>query len=613
MQGFGKTLAGRMSIVLVAVLVGSSILVACGSTSTTSKSASQSTATSTTKAGSTEQAVATAIAKETGSPVVPKLQTVTSLEPPNEQNGANQSGADPNATFTYSQSAENFSYDPQVDSEGGIYWWVWSPLLALTPDNKIAQSGAQSMSVSNNGKTYTFKLNKMVYSDGTAVTAQDYAYSMQRICDPSVASTYSNVYFGISGCETWRNADVTKTPKAQLQQMQQAVENSIKAVDDNTLQIQLDKPAGYFPYVLTLWLDDPVRESLVTQGGKNWWQNTSLYIGDGPYKVVKHVTNNEWVLERNPNFTLGKGGFSQITVKIIQTPATALLAYEKGELDFYDASLSQYGTIAGNSTLKSQLLNMVNPSTFWIALDDGDPPFNNVKVRQAFSYAMNRDLYIKQVNSGIGTTAGSLLPPGLPGYQTQTQQSYNPTLAKQLLSQAGYPDGKGFPTIDYYFANNDDVAKKEAVFWCDQFKQILNVTIVPTPMDPVQLGNLATSKSPQIKMTLFEWFQDYPDAQDWLSLLFADNAQLAPRGWNDPHFNSLTNQADTLSGAQAAALYSQADAYLAQQAAGLFFEHTADLSLAKPYFKGYSTKDGQVYGFNYNFAFAPGAMYAIKH
>lgn len=612
MKGFGKTLAGRMSIVLLAVLVGSSVLAACGSSSASTKSSSQSTATSA-SSGSTEQAVATAIAKETGSPVVPKLQTVTSLEPPNQQNGAGQSGADPNATFTYSQSAENFSYDPQVDSEGGIYWWVWSPLLSLTPDNKIAQSGAQSMSISSDGLTYTFKLNKMVYSDGTQVTAQDYAYAMQRICDPAVASTYSNVYFDIKGCETWRNADTSKTPKAQLQQMQQTVKDAIKAADANTLQIQLIKPAGYFPYVLTLWLDDPVRETSVTQGGKNWWQNASLYIGDGPYKVVKHVTNNEWVLERNPYFTPGKGGFSQITVKIIQTPATALLAYEKGELDYYDASLSQYGTIAGNPTLKSQLHILVDPSTFWIALDDGDPPFNNVKVRQAFSYAMNRDLYIKQVNSGIGEPAGTLLNQGLPGYQTTFQQSYNPTLAKQLLTQAGYPNGKGFPTIDYYFNNNDDVAKKEAEFWCNQFKQILNVNIVATPMDPVQLGNLATSKSPQIKMTLFEWFQDYPDAQDWLSLLFADNAQLAPRGWNDPHFNQLTNQADALSGAQAGALYAQADAYLAKQAAGLFFEHTASLSMLKPYMKGYSTTNGQVYGFGYNFAFAPAAMYAVKH
>jgi len=629
MQGFGKSFGGRVSVVLLTMmLVGSSFLAACGSSSssTSSSSASSSSASSSSSssasssaasagstATSTEQAVATAIAKATGSPNVPQLQTVASLAPPVAQNGAAQPGADTNATLTYSQSTENYSYDPGVDSEGGVYMLVWSPLLALTPDNKVAQSGAQSMQISNGGKTYTFTLRKMMYSDGTQVTAQDYAYAMQRICDPNVGGTYSNVYFDIVGCQAWRTADPTKTSQADLAKMQQTVENSIKAVDPNTLQIQLQSPAGYFPYVLTLWLDDPVRQDLVQQGGKNWWQNTSDFIGDGPFKVVKHVANQEWVLQRNPDFTLGKAGVNQIDIRIIQTPATALLAYEQGELDYYDVLLSQYQNIVGNSTLKSELKDMVEPSTYWIQLDNGDPPFNNLKVRQAFSYAMNRPLFIQQVNHGIGDPAGTLLFNGLPGYQTTFQQSYDPTKAKQLLAQAGYPNGKGFPSIDFYFDNSNDVSKNEAVFWASQFKQLLGVNIVPTPMDPVELDNLDHHKSAQVKMAVREWFQDYPDAQDWLSLLFADNSGLAPRGWNDPHFNDLTNKADASSGSQAATYYQQADAYLAQQAVVLFFQHPSDLSLFKPYVKGYYQTNGQVYGSGYTFTFAPGAIYEVHH
>lgn len=610
MQLQARGFLGRLSVILTMLLVGSTVLVACGGSASTTTSSTSTTTT----AGSTEQATASAIAKATGSPVVPQLQTVTQLAPPVPQDGASQPGADPNANLNLTYSAEDFSYDPQVDSEGGVYMQVWSPLLGLTADNKVAQSGAQSMQVSNDGKTYTFKLRKMMYSDNTPVTAADYAYAMQRVCDPAVAGTYSNVYYDIVGCQDWRSADTSKTPKDKLTQLQQAVQNSIKAVDDSTLQIQLKSPAGYFPYVMTLWMSDPVRKDLVEKGGKNWWQNTSLYIGDGPFKVVKHTPNQEWVLQRNPYFTLGKAGVSQITVKIIQTPATALLAYQKGELDIYGVSNSQFGTVANNPALKKDLLQLLDPSTIWISLDVADPPFNNVKVRQAFSYAMNRDLFIKQVNDGFGQPAGTLLYPGLPGYQTQFQQSYDPAKAKQLLSAAGYPNGKGFPTVNYDFANNNDVSKKEAVFWANQFKQILGVNIVPTPMDPVALGNAITAKSPQVKMTQFSWYQDYPHAQDWLSLLFANNAGLAPRGWNDPHFNSLTNQADALpAGSQSASLYAQADAYLAQQGPALFYEHTTDLTLIQPYVKGYAKTTGQVYGFSFNTTFAPGAIYEVHH
>lgn len=611
----------RFAVMISLLLIAVPVLTACGgtgnaaSTPTTASSSATTPTTSATAAGttSTEQAVASAIATATGSPVVPQLSTVTTLAPPNSQDGASQPGANPNAALTYSQAQETPSYDPQVDSYGGVYMLVWSPLLGLTPDNKVAQSGAGNMQVSNNGKTYTFTLRKMMYSDGTQVTASDYAFAMQRVCDPSVAGTYSNVYFDIVGCQAWRSADPSKTSSTQMTQLKQAVENSIKAIDANTLQIQLKSPAGYFPYVMTLWMSDPVRQSDV-QSGKNWAQNIANYIGDGPYKVVSHTTNQQWVLQRNPYFTLGKPGFAKVTVKIIQTPATALLAYQQGELDWYGVPNSQFTTVAANAKIKSQINQMLDPSTQWISLDVGDPPFNNLKVRQAFAFAMNRDLFIKQVNGGFGTVATTLLPPGVPGYQTTYQQSYDPTKAKQLLSEAGYPNGKGFPTVDFYFDNNNDLRKKIAVFWASQFKQILNVNIVPTPMDPTELGNLTSQKSSQVKMSQGDWYQDYPHAQDWLSLLFADNSGLAPRGWNDPKFNALTNKADALPvGAQSTALYQQADAYLAQNGPALFFDHTVNVTLIQPYIKGLSTHNGQVYGFFFNIAFDIGAVYEVQH
>ncbi|HET7035652.1 MAG TPA: peptide ABC transporter substrate-binding protein [Thermomicrobiaceae bacterium] len=593
------------------LLVGTMVLSGCGGSA--KSPAATGAANTPASSAATEQATAKAIAAATGSPVVPQLQTVTELAPPVAQDGAHQQGALANASFTYQISQELISGDPDVDSYGEIYPLVFMPLLSLTPDNKIAQNAAESMQVSPDGKTYVFKLRKTTYSDGTPVKAADYAYGLQRACDPSVAGTYSSVLYGVVGCQKWRESGSDSGTPTDQSQLQQVVENSIKAVDDSTLQIQLQYPAGYFPYVVTLWIADPIRKDMVEKGGKDWWSNPDTYIGNGPFKVVKHTPNQEWVLEPNTYYPLGKPGISKFTFKIIQTPATALLAYQNGELDADGIDTAQFGQVKDDPTLKAQLLQLLNPSTFWIGLDVADPPFNNLKVRQAFQYAMNRQQYIQQINAGAGEPAGSLLYQGIPGYQTQFQQSYDPAKAKQLLSDAGYPDGKGFPTVQFDYDNSNDVRKNEAVFWSNQFKQILNVNIVPTPMDPVELGKLSNEKSDQIKMAIGVWYQDYPDAQDWLSLLFANNSGLSPRGWNDSHFNDLINQADALPVSQSASLYQQADAYLSENGPALFFEHSADLTLVKPYVKGYAAQSGQTYGFFYNLVFDPGAIYEVQH
>lgn len=612
MRSPANGLIARISPVISLIVIASMMLAACGG-GKSSTTAPQSSAAAASTVGVTEQATAKAIASATGSPVVPQLQTVTELAPPVPQDGGSQPGAIPNATFTYQLPQDLISGDPGVDSYGEIYTLVFLPLLSLTPDNKIAQAGAQSMQVSADGKTYTFKMNKTVYSDGTQVKASDYAYALQRVCDPKVNATYSSVLFAIDGCEKWREADPSTTSQSDLTQMQQTVENAIKAVDDSTLTIQLQFSAGYFPYVLTLFLSEPVRKDLVEKGGTDWWKNPDYYIGNGPFKVTKYVPNQEWDLEPNPHFAFGKPGISKFIFKIIQTPATALLAYQNGELDADSIDTAQFGQVKDDPTLSKQLLQMINPSTFWISLDVADPPFNNPKVRQAFAFAMNREQYIQQVNNGAGEVAGSLLYNGIPGYQTQYQQSFDAAKAKQLLSDAGYPNGNGFPTVNFDYDNSNDVRKKEAVFWANQFKQVLNVNIVPTAMDPVELGKLVNQKSDQVKMTAGVWYQDYPDAQDWLSLLFGNNSGLAPRGWNDQKFNDLVNKGDSLTPDQATTYYQQADAYLSENGPALFFEHSVSQTLIKPYVKGYAQQNGQTYGFYYNLVFDPGAIYEVQH
>ncbi len=505
--------------------------------------------------------------------------------------GADKPGADPDATLTLNINNEPDTLDPQIEafsSDIQISSKVFAPLLTINEKNQVAANVATSMQVSKDGRTYTFKLRKTSYTNGQPVTANDYAWAIRRTCDPALNGQYSNIAFDIVGCQDWRTADLKKTSKSRLQQLESVVDDSIKALDDYTLQIKLIEPAGYFPYVMATWITYPTPKASVEKGGANWWKDPSLYIGNGPFnKVVSHQNKVQWVLGRNDDYFAGKPGVKTLVYKEISSSQTAFLAYRQGQLDVLSLDPTLLPQIERDATLKSQLHRTVGANTYYVGFDDKDKPFSDVRVRQAFAYAINRKQYIDQINHGSGVSAGQFLYKGIAGYQDRVQQTFDPAKAKQLLAEAGYPNGRGFPSLELNYDNTDPSGKQRAIFWSQMFRQVLSVNIVPTPTDPAELQADLSARNGKLKIYLLGWGEDYPHPQDWLSLVFGNNSSLAPYGWNDPHFNQLVNKADKLPIQQAAPIYQQADAYLAKMAPVAFYIHEETLYLIKPNLKGY--------------------------
>ncbi|MDP9353411.1 MAG: ABC transporter substrate-binding protein, partial [Chloroflexota bacterium] len=304
----------------------------------------------------------------------------------------------------------------------------------------------------------------------------------------------------------------------------------------------------------------------------------------------------QFQFQRNEDYFRGSPGIANLTYRIVGSSQQSFLAYQQDQFDSLGISPDQLPQVNQNPELKAQLKRELRPSTFYLGFNSAEPPFDNVKVRQAFAAAIDRERYIKQINNGVGRPAGTLLYEGIPGYQTEVQQKFDAARAKQLLSEAGYPNGQGFPPQQLPYDNTDEAAQKRAVFFAQQFTQNLGVKIQATPTDPTVLQKQLEDRDPALKFYLLGWLEDYPHPQNWLSLIFADNSALAPNGWNDPKFNELTNKADALTIEEAAPIYAQADAYLTEMAPVAFYVHGETLTLIKPNVKGYVGYTGQPLG-----------------
>ncbi|MGI8484066.1 MAG: peptide ABC transporter substrate-binding protein [Thermomicrobiales bacterium] len=535
-------------------------------------------------------------ATPTGEATVVKLVEIPSNP------GSAQPHADPEAVLTLNLGNELDTGDPQVmayPNEIEVASKVFTPLLALNEKSLPAAAGAESATISGDGKVYTFKIQQgMAYSDGTPVTAKNYAYAIKRALSPVVNGNYSGTLYAVTGGEAWREADPKSDPAA-LKKLEAVVSESIKALDDSTLQITLDYPAGYFIHVMAIWVTYPVREDLVE--GKDvlaWWADPANYIGNGPFKVISHTDKQEWILERNESYFRGSPGIKTLDYKEISSPETQLLAYQQNEFDMVTADATQLPQIQADPTLSQELKRTVAANTFWFSFNVKVKPFDNLNVRQAFAFGINREQYIKQITNGVGIPAGTLLYPGNPAYQTKYQQTYDPDKARQLLADGGFPGGKDFPRQQLRYVADDAASQAWATFFSQNLKDVLGVQIEPTPIDATELQSLRSHRDPSLVFGIGEWWEDYPHPQNWLSLVFGPRAI---KFWSDPKFDEMCARADKLPIDQAIPIYQEADAYLAEQAPAAFYLHTENLTLIKPTMQGYVTYPTSVVDTVYQF------------
>ena len=220
--------------------------------------------------------------------------------------GGGTDQADPNGELTTRVGGEPDTIDPQKESfvdEIGVTMRVFEALMtADVKTGKVIPAAAKDQpKISADGKTYTYTLRDgLKYSDGKAITANDFKYGWQRLCDPATAGEYAFTGYIVAGCEAWNSMDPKKDDPAKLASAKTDFLSNI-TVSGNDITFKLTDPAPYFNAIASIWVGAPAREDTVTKGGDKWTE-PATFIGNGPFVLSEWKHNEKMVFTRNPNY-----------------------------------------------------------------------------------------------------------------------------------------------------------------------------------------------------------------------------------------------------------------------------------------------------------------------
>jgi peptide/nickel transport system substrate-binding protein/oligopeptide transport system substrate-binding protein len=435
----------------------------------------------------------------------------------------------------------------------GVISLVFEGLVRLDSNLNIAPAGAESWDVKDGGKTFIFHIRKgLQFANGDPVTAEDFAYSLNRAFGPDFANGNAGYYLSnIVG-----SMDVTNGKAATV--------SGVKVIDAQTLEIDLQNPSVYFLYQLTFPASFVVPKKAVDANPQNW---TDKAYGTGPFMVKEWKHNQSITLVPNPKYWLGKPQLQEIDLPFIQDPATALKLYQTGQLDImgtYNFPTDQISSVANDPAFHQVNQFFVT----YIGFNNAKPPFNDVKVRQAFAKAVDKDTLINKVLGGTVVRADTIIPPGMPGFnQSATQiQKYDATEAKQLLASAGFADGNGFPKVALSINNQDPNYAKIGTALQQMWKENLgvNVDINTEELSKFNDDLTAMANKPDdpaaFNFYISVWGADYPDPQNFVSQQLRTGVGNNNGHYSNAQFDQLVDQADVETDqAKRLQLYQQAE------------------------------------------------------
>jgi peptide/nickel transport system substrate-binding protein len=490
------------------------------------------------------------------------------------------------------------------DIAGNIY----DKLVDNDQNLQLQPELASRYDISADGKTCTFHLRTDAYfqddpcwpnGKGRKFVASDVKYSLERVCDPKTTT---------SGY--WIFQDIVEGANAYFNRDSGGVHRDVKgvsgfqAVDDSTFVVHLTKPFAPFLEHLTTSFGYIIPHEALEKYGKDFFQHP---VGTGAFCFDHWSPDQEIVLKRNPNYwQFDKDGnrlplLDGVRFTFMKDDKTLFQNFERGAVDedftlpteLFEQVVQPNKTLTQNYEKKYVLQHVTAMNSFFIDILCTKSPLNNVAVRRALSFAVDRDQLCRYVLKGAphGPATHGIVPPAFSDYPIDDVHgiSFNTDSARHELELAGYPQGKGFPTIKFSVYNEPKMMQiAEAIM--DMWKKNLGITVELQVMQTSQL--LDASDDGKLDMWLTRWYADYPEVENFLNLL---NGELIPKDpsmksypdntrWNSNTFNNIFDKAiATIDKPQRLKLYAQAENVAVAEAPNIPLYYEEHCRLLQPY------------------------------
>jgi oligopeptide transport system substrate-binding protein len=448
---------------------------------------------------------------------------------------------------------------------------IMEGLARFGDDYKPEPALAEAWEVSADGKTYTFHIRKNVFwSDGKPLKAGDFEYSWKRILDPKTAGDYAYFLYDIENAEEFNTGKLANPEKV-----------GVKAINDNILVVKLKHPAAYFPSLLTFMSTFPMRKDVVEKYGLKWTEPENI-LTLGPYSLSSWRHHEAILLTKNPRYWGEKPKVEFVKMIMNENPTSALALYESGELDYVDGSSIPVLEIP-RLRLLPDFATQLQFRGNYIAFNVKKPPFDNPLVRKAFSAAIDRDSMVN-LTQGAGIPATSWIPKGMLGYAPNIGITFNPDRAKAWLSEAGYPDGRGFPKVTFLYpdvTNNRIIAEALQSMW----KKHLGVGVELSNQEwKVYLSTINTDP-PEIHRA--GWGADFPDPHNFMNLFECNSGNNRTQWCNHKYDELVEKAAQETDPEKRKELYDKAQEILTEGDTPIApFLNSIQQSMAKPYVAG---------------------------
>ena len=503
------------------------------------------------------------------------------------------------AGFTVQYGSNPETLDPALNSAidgANTIITIFEPLLLINENNEVVGGQAESWETSEDGLTWTFTMRDgLKWSDGTDLNAKDFEYSFKRMVDPNTAAPYAETCLGmIDGFEEaagFPDADGNPTAEPNPDAL------NVKASDDGkTLTIVLSYPCSYFDKMAAFATMSPVQQATVEANGDAWCTSPDTFVSNGPYMITDWTPSERIVLTKNPNYVGGwdssKIVSDTITLLLLEDSSASYAAYNSGEAVLVkDVPTDEIPSLTkaedGGDFYVDTILG-----TYYVSLNLQRDAFKDAKVRKALSLAIDRDYVANTIMQGTYSAADSIVGPGIVdesgyfhdnGNAPYISADYEANLAeaKKLLAEAGYPNGEGYPTIEY--SCNDAGYHVPLAEYLQQAWGDLGITLTINKMEWSSFT--PARRAGEYDVARNGWVMDYNDPSNMLDLFCSGNGNNDGK-YANPDFDAAIDASRVADSAEHFAQLHKAEDILMEDMGCLPIAYYNDYWLQSPTLKG---------------------------